>query len=551
MAANPYSAASVFGYPCSLDGGYSSSALIAHILYRRAEAETHGDSGTAAKLVESARARVGADVNIDDPKALAAAVAECDKRTQMKFDDKTDMAQDVRVYEEMFDTMQGSPVLVFSNLASEFASNEHAKSCLGRIKVGPMMSAVVLVGHGLTVGTLELLHAQSQSADEPGGVGLGLFKMSSASELAELVGATGSKLETMRFVFDNATAGSVNVFDSGLITPHLVLQALYQRDAATLQAEQRSTVVLLVDACYSGAWCEHFNAQLQATPLRALQLVLQTACAAEECSYYGGLSTALSKLQAFDEATLRDIRITSNLDDSPMWRHPQSPQLLVSTPEDGCSICSPGIFELHGRRFLSGNAALGTLSFHGIGGEPAPRVWVETAPVADPATGVHMARMLTTDKKGQDRMAMHLVNFNAEVYNIHVHYNADGSVPAVTFEPYCVTVAPAKYKYRPDKNKQKSHLLVVAGDSMDKLATRLLVDSGIAAAPAPGSAPWTGWAEPAFNVPGMCKRDFSFSRHAAFDGAYHTALDVLQRPDRAVATDQQLLPAVGSEAPVA
>ena len=491
MAANPYSAASVFGYPCSLDGGYSSSALIAHILYRRAEAETRGDSGTAAKLVESARARVGADVNIDDPKALAAAVAECDKRTQMKFDDKTDMAQDVRVYEEMFDTMQGSPVLVFSNLASEFASNEHAKSCLGRIKVGPMMSAVVLVGHGLTVGTLELLHAQSQSADEPGGVGLGLFKMSSASELAELVDATGSKLETMRFVFDDATAGSVDdVFDSGLITPHLVLQALHQRDAAALQTEQRSPVVLLVDACCSGAWCEHFNAQLQATPLRALQLVLQTACAAEECSYYGGLSAALSKLQAFDEATLRDIRITSNLDDSPMWRHPQSPQLLVSTPEDGCSICSPGIFELHGRRFLSGNAALGTLSFHGIGGEPAPRVWVETAPVADPATGVHMARMLTTDKKGQDRMAMHLVNFNAEgVCNIHVHHDADGSVPAVTFEPHCLTVAPAKCKCRPDKNKQRSHLLVVAGDSMDKLATRLLADSGIAAAPAPGSAP--------------------------------------------------------------
>lgn len=67
----------------------------------------------------------------------------------------------------------------------------------------------------------------------------------------------------------------------------------YLRDTKAKPA----SVVLVVDACHSGAWCDYFLREIVTRKLQQISLMLQTACGSDESSNYGGLSTGLQQLR--------------------------------------------------------------------------------------------------------------------------------------------------------------------------------------------------------------------------------------------------------------
>ena len=78
-----------------------------------------------------------------------------------------------------------------------------------------------------------------------------------------------------------AQKGDLVVFSSGLLTPEWVIGVLQEAES---KAENQfpNTIVIVVDACYSGTWVERMRAKLENAPLKYTRILLQTSCGPDE-----------------------------------------------------------------------------------------------------------------------------------------------------------------------------------------------------------------------------------------------------------------------------
>ena len=145
-------------------------------------------------------------------------------------------------------------------------------------------------------------------------------------------------------VTSEASKGDIYIFKSGLISPQWVLDQLKVREAQGVRSGTETTVILILDSCYSGAWIDYFRQQCR---FMYTKVIIHTACGSDEVSYGQNFITLWVKLQELAQEIWKVMEISPNA--SPM----QQPQLYISHPEFSSEVV-PGCVavESDGRKFL-------------------------------------------------------------------------------------------------------------------------------------------------------------------------------------------------------
>ena len=84
-----------------------------------------------------------------------------------------------------------------------------------------------------------------------------------------------------------AQKGDIVVFSIGFLTPEWVTEILknYEKDLTSQKEVVQNTIVIVIDACYSGTWKTRMQQCLNAKPLDFTRIILQTSCGEDEVSY--------------------------------------------------------------------------------------------------------------------------------------------------------------------------------------------------------------------------------------------------------------------------
>ena len=84
-----------------------------------------------------------------------------------------------------------------------------------------------------------------------------------------------------------ARKGDIVVFSSGLLTPEWVVAKLgdCEKNLRSRKEMVQNTIVIVIDACYSGMWKTRMQQCLTTKPLEFTRVILQTSCVEAEVSY--------------------------------------------------------------------------------------------------------------------------------------------------------------------------------------------------------------------------------------------------------------------------
>ena len=85
-----------------------------------------------------------------------------------------------------------------------------------------------------------------------------------------------------------AQKGDLVVFSSGFLTPEWVVDRIKESE----EHKKYNTVIIVIDACFSGCWQTRIVTKLQSCKLRYARILVQTSCSCDEVSY-GGFFTPL------------------------------------------------------------------------------------------------------------------------------------------------------------------------------------------------------------------------------------------------------------------
>ena len=96
-----------------------------------------------------------------------------------------------------------------------------------------------------------------------------------------------------------AHKGDIIVFDSGLLTPQWVVKKLRgcEENLRSQKKPVQNTIVIVIDACYSGNWKTRMQRCLTDEPLQFTRVILQTSCGEDEVSYGGCFMPVFCALQ--------------------------------------------------------------------------------------------------------------------------------------------------------------------------------------------------------------------------------------------------------------
>lgn len=79
---------------------------------------------------------------------------------------------------------------------------------------------------------------------------------------------------TPETVMRGAKKGDVGIFSCGLLTPEWVLGKIEERDVD----QRQSTIIIILDSCYSGAWVDRMRKELQPNHIKHTRVILQSSC---------------------------------------------------------------------------------------------------------------------------------------------------------------------------------------------------------------------------------------------------------------------------------
>ena len=75
-----------------------------------------------------------------------------------------------------------------------------------------------------------------------------------------------------------ASQGNIHVFSCGLLSPYWLNECLQTREKKRV----KSTVVLILDSCYSGSWIKVLDEQLKGNRLNYTKLIIQASCKSDQ-----------------------------------------------------------------------------------------------------------------------------------------------------------------------------------------------------------------------------------------------------------------------------
>ena len=242
-------------YPCSVDGDVNPVAFIQQIyaVCRMLEADSNAtnDDGRAAGLQN----RWGSTVR----------------------EDKTNMDPDHASAYSFRRQLMPHP---HSEVINEFG-NEHLTSVRAFLmyydqRYHKGIRLLYLIGHAISDQVATTLR-QFPADDGTGKSEVWPWRIFDSSDVHGI-----NKLPSQ--VTAEARKGDLVVFSSGLLTPEWVIGVLQQAES-NQQNKFYNTIVIVVDACYSGTWVERMRDELERAPLQYTRILLQTSCGPDELAY--------------------------------------------------------------------------------------------------------------------------------------------------------------------------------------------------------------------------------------------------------------------------
>ena len=276
----------ILAYPCSVDSGVDPVKYCLEIYDR---ALNHPDQSNnryfdgLCKRLDCERDEL---TSKEEVKKLANNLVK--KWGHTKAIDKTNMEADFdKIYKsqlESFSCRHNSQVI--TELGDQHVSD--IRTFLGN----PLYSVPVLfiIGHALSKGMAEKLR------DNPPG-----NDYKSSCWRWPLYDCQDSLCKAPKEVTEGAAKGDIVVFSSGLLSPNWVVDQLRMRERQSV----KSTVVIIIDACFSGVWKVKISELLRRSPLRYTRVLLQTSSSANEPSYGRVFTPAFYDLQNAHPSTIK------------------------------------------------------------------------------------------------------------------------------------------------------------------------------------------------------------------------------------------------------
>ena len=307
-------------YPCSVEGGVDSVVFIQQILQRR-----------NPELRRAVRQTLGVDENID-LRAHAEGLREIWRPTVTQ--DRTNMTEDLQ------------SVLGFSEINPDQLTTHPSSQVIGEIRdeqISTLRSFLLFYDRNFHRG-IRLLYLIGHAISNRGAA---FLRQNPAVDnncdiwpwpLYDCSYRHGINRSPTQ-VTNEARQGDLVVFSSGLLTPEWVINVLREAES---QSKNRinNTIVIVVDACYSGIWVERMRTALEANPLQYTRILLQTSCGRDEVAY-GQLFTPqfvdLNLVQGFEINRAAQTQSPLFFDSRyPNEQHPSLPQIenfrFINTP---------------------------------------------------------------------------------------------------------------------------------------------------------------------------------------------------------------------------
>lgn len=272
-------------YPCSVYSGVDPVAY-AKELHSRAM-RPNSDPAFKDQLC---RVFGPEESDLTDLEKVKKSAEELNKRFDYNVEsDRTSMKKDWKLVDQLWANSVNHPS---SRVISE-AGDEHIMTISSFLHQQQYQVKVLyLISHGLSNGMADQLHANP--ADDK-------LKKSKCWRWA-LNDCEASFRKTPGRVTSEAKMGDLVVFSSGFLTPEWVVEQLREHD----QCGTGSTIVLVIDSCYSGTWRERISSLVGC--LTCTRVLLQTAAAHDEEAYGYFFTPLFLELQKATEEEIEEVK---------------------------------------------------------------------------------------------------------------------------------------------------------------------------------------------------------------------------------------------------
>lgn len=448
-------------YPCSVDAGVDPVKYTKTIISRIKDKVEQGDEQAAETLRrELCRLIPECDTssNYDKLTTNAAKLTESwgyavrEDKTMME-DDMDDVAKRSKnmdfIEHGINRPLEANGVLILEPLRviEEFL-DEHITDVRGFLKcipVQPPQNGIVrflyLCGHGLSDEVARELR------DNPADDGT---KKSQAWPW-ELCRCEETMNRLPSAVTRDAQKGDIVVFSSGLLTPEWVVEKL--REYEENQNRVENTIVIVIDACYSGTWIRRIRECLTDRQLQCTRVIVQTSCGEDEVSYGGCFTPVFCALQDTEKCAELLTHYKENSVGEMELFYKQSPAVYDNGRNDPnlfyfirdndvefFEFCRKYLAKEHWESSRGIPSILFKEFFNSFSSSTKPTI---------------LCFRLKHMQNGSCPLAFFLIEWKQKKYHIHLHFNSFKDMKLTGISHVDVTNGKSHYQYTEDKDTKK------------------------------------------------------------------------------------------------
>ncbi len=275
-----------YAYPCSVDNGVGGEHLLSYIKKKY----VHNGRVESYSKWEHLVPDIG-DKVIKGWDEVKIEIERSDRYTKLcegktNFVDKTSMKKD-------FDTFMNSSIVSeqtelhpYADVITELHNTQLKSLSQFLQEKSDEIKILCLIGHGISEEIARLISETPPDYDGTSCTVPSEANMTNPFVYWPLINCDGKEGlgegYTAKSVCKNAKKGDIGVFASGFLTPEWIIEQLRKREANPVNGSLPSTLVLLVDSCYSGVWIDRIRSTLGKEKLNNTRVVVQTSCKADK-----------------------------------------------------------------------------------------------------------------------------------------------------------------------------------------------------------------------------------------------------------------------------
>ena len=412
------------GYPCSVDAGVDPVSYTKMIIARINSKQASGE-GEAAQILREDLCKLipGCDTSSNDEQLIANAKELRESWDHAVHEDKTMMKDDMdnvaKFSKGMSFTEHGVNKDLKVMVITEFL-DEHITHVKEFLSLNDTDRFLYLCGHGLSKDVARELRDNPADNKTKKSI-VWPWKLCSCEDRMNRLPSK---------ITGNARKGDIVVFSSGLLTPEWVVEKL--RECERQQGSVQNTIVIVIDACYSGKWKTRIESCLTNNgPLQHTRVILQTSCGKDEVSYGScftpvfcvlqdrGTRTELQRLYEKDKGAMEGIELFND----------QTPTFYDSTATNtSCSRLPNSFYLIHDVKFFKFCrkylARQHWEASRGIDSKEYKDFFTSFSPSSStkPKPTILCFKLKHMRKNGSP-LAFFLIEWESKKYHIHLHFN--------------------------------------------------------------------------------------------------------------------------------